>query len=594
MITKANIERKMIDNLPLLKWVQVYLKRVFCLFLLCISSVLATPSTSIDLWPHVRVLDDSRKLLSAETVITLKSQFTDTKNIPYSNLGMRTGAVWMHISLDNKIDFDKDWVLTFGYPLLGLAEIYVFKDDVIVKRIEVGYSSKTIKNRPQSHNLDVPLSFGRGKHEILIRVTSEGSLLVPMKLTESNRDFQDMSRNSLIQGTYLGVMLGLIIYALGNIGTARKYKYFSYAGAALSMALFTFTLQGMSNEYFWGSVPFLAQHTVAAAHVLILSYLGFSLCFVESALNVKESAPFLFKTVYYIRNAAFIIVLLILLDLIPIRAAHLLAIGLSVFSLIIVLGMLWVSINENSKKLWFIFGGWVFYTIASFMLSAMFLGLVRYSPNIFDYFQLASLIEMLSWFLVLIIISREKYKEASQFKTEKVKLKNLAETDTLTGLPNRRALMNYMEHLAFKPTTRSMCAVLMMDLDNFKLVNDEYGHKVGDIILKMATNRLIQNIRSKDFICRMGGDEFVILINDIQDSDTAREISEKLIAAFSEPFVHLENKLNVGLTIGYSIIPTDGLNPETLIDLADEALYIGKKNGKGIATKATSKMAHSL
>lgn len=151
-----------------------------------------------------------------------------------------------------------------------------------------------------------------------------------------------------------------------------------------------------------------------------------------------------------------------------------------------------------------------------------------------------------------------------------------------------------MEHLAFKPTTRSMCAVLMMDLDNFKLVNDEYGHKVGDIILKMATNRLIQNIRSKDFICRMGGDEFVILINDIQDSDTAREISEKLIAAFSEPFVHLENKLNVGLTIGYSIIPTDGLNPETLIDLADEALYIGKKNGKGIATKATSKMAHSL
>mgnify|MGYP003559086728 FL=1 len=258
----------MIDNLPLLKWVQVYLKRVFCLFLLCISSVLATPSTSIDLWPHVRVLDDSRKLLSAETVITLKSQFTDTKNIPYSNLGMRTGAVWMHISLDNKIDFDKDWVLTFGYPLLGLAEIYVFKDDVIVKRVEVGYSSKTIKNRPQSHNLDVPLSFGRGKHEILIRVTSEGSLLVPMKLTESNRDFQDRSRNSLIQGAYLGVMLGLIIYALGHIGTARKYKYFSYAGAALSMALFTFTLQGMSNEYFWNSVPFLAQH---AAHVLILS-----------------------------------------------------------------------------------------------------------------------------------------------------------------------------------------------------------------------------------------------------------------------------------------------------------------------------------
>ena len=136
MITKANIERKMIDNLPLLKWVQVYLKRVFCLFLLCISSALASPSTSIDLWPHVRVLDDSRKLLSAETVITLKSQFTDTKNIPYSNLGMRTGAVWMHISLDNKIDFDKDWVLTFGFPLLGLAEIYVFKDDVIVKRIE--------------------------------------------------------------------------------------------------------------------------------------------------------------------------------------------------------------------------------------------------------------------------------------------------------------------------------------------------------------------------------------------------------------------------------------------------------------------------
>ena len=222
------------------------------------------------------------------------------------------------------------------------------------------------------------------------------------------------------------------------------------------------------------------------------------------------------------------------------------------------------------------------------MLAGMFLGAISYSQNIFNYFQISSLFEIFSWLIVLSIDAREKHKQNLDIAQVRLELTTLAETDSLTNLPNRRALMKRLDKIVSRSSQHSMCGVLALDLDKFKILNDQYGHTFGDQALKEVSNRLIQNLRSRDFICRLGGDEFIILISGVQDSDFVREISEKLLKAFDADFVIQNQKIKIGITIGYAIAPLDGINPDGLLDLADKALYLGKRNGGNLAVKAIS------
>lgn len=571
-----------------LKWVQVYLKWVFCLVVFCISTGLpavAKTVSGVDLWPSVQILEDDKGILTSDTVITLKSQFTNTKKIPYANLGIRQGAVWLLIPIDATFEHSKDWVLTFGYPLLALAEVYHYHDGKLILRVDVGDEAKVLDGPTQSHNLNVPLSLGGQGHDILIRVSSEGSLLVPLRLTEASQELQIRSQSNLIQGMYAGVALGLWFFALAQLCIKRKLVYVAFAGLTISITLFMFTIQGMSAEHLWGSIPFLKKH---AAHILILSYIGCSLWFISASLQLRNVAPKLAKIIFWIKCLSFFIVLLIIANLLPFRITHTLANILGVLSVVSVLGALWYRARHGVKIVWLIFAGWAIFTSGSIMLAGMFLGAISYSQNIFNYFQISSLFEIFSWLIVLSIDAREKHKQNLDIAQVRLELTTLAETDSLTNLPNRRALMKRLDKIVSRSSQHSMCGVLALDLDKFKILNDQYGHTFGDQALKEVSNRLIQNLRSRDFICRLGGDEFIVLISGVQDSDFVREISEKLLKAFDADFVIQNQKIKIGITIGYAIAPLDGINPDGLLDLADKALYLGKRNGGNLAVKAIS------
>ncbi|MDQ6700103.1 MAG: diguanylate cyclase [Acidobacteriota bacterium] len=156
-----------------------------------------------------------------------------------------------------------------------------------------------------------------------------------------------------------------------------------------------------------------------------------------------------------------------------------------------------------------------------------------------------------------------------------------AQHDNLTGLPNRYLFEDRLEQaLAISGRQSTMFALLFIDLDGFKDVNDQWGHAAGDELLKRVAERLQTNVRRSDTVARIGGDEFTVILNDIGSRDAAAEVGEKLLRAFHDPFV-LDN--HVGLvtpSIGISVFPDDGCDSATLKRNADAAMYHVKEEGR--------------
>ena len=156
----------------------------------------------------------------------------------------------------------------------------------------------------------------------------------------------------------------------------------------------------------------------------------------------------------------------------------------------------------------------------------------------------------------------------------------LAHHDPLTGLPNRLAFKSHMAHsMALADRQRGALAVLFLDLDGFKLVNDTYGHDMGDLLLQQVSERLLECVRASDIVGRMGGDEFVLLVTDDPDEAAVAHIAEKVIERISEPYAISGHLLSISTSIGVARYPQDATTIDQLLVLADSAMYIAKRGG---------------
>jgi len=163
-------------------------------------------------------------------------------------------------------------------------------------------------------------------------------------------------------------------------------------------------------------------------------------------------------------------------------------------------------------------------------------------------------------------------------------LKHAALHDALTGLPNRILFHDRLEQ-AIKLATRNKTqfAVAMMDLNEFKEINDQRGHLTGDYVLKTVADRIQKTLRDSDTVARLGGDEFAFVLPTVarESPDT---VLKKIMSAFREPITMGSNgeKINVGASIGIALYPDHGTDADTLIGRADSAMYTAKRDGSGI------------
>ncbi|MEK3723213.1 sensor domain-containing protein [Paenibacillus sp. FSL H8-0034] len=169
------------------------------------------------------------------------------------------------------------------------------------------------------------------------------------------------------------------------------------------------------------------------------------------------------------------------------------------------------------------------------------------------------------------------FTDITERKQSEEHLKYLAHFDKLTGLPNR-TLLSELVHAAITKTvqTNQKLAIFFIDLDRFKMVNDSLGHNIGDKLLQQVADRLSSVVRMNDIVSRLGGDEFIIVLQDLQEQEEARQIAMHLISSINKPFWVDDNELYINASIGICMYPTHGGDFDTLLKHADLAMYQAK------------------
>jgi len=181
--------------------------------------------------------------------------------------------------------------------------------------------------------------------------------------------------------------------------------------------------------------------------------------------------------------------------------------------------------------------------------------------------------------LLVAMVNAQAMTVTAEQATEKMSY--MAEHDFLTGLPNRALLTDRLsQSIAFALRHGKKVALMYLDLDHFKHINDSLGHEVGDQLLQSVAKRLQACVRLYDTVSRQGGDEFVVLLPEVDERQDATLIAQKLIEAMAQPHVVRGHSLHVSISIGISLYPDDGKDVETLVRNADTAMYQAKKNGR--------------
>ncbi|HEV8408396.1 MAG TPA: EAL domain-containing protein, partial [Sphingomicrobium sp.] len=181
--------------------------------------------------------------------------------------------------------------------------------------------------------------------------------------------------------------------------------------------------------------------------------------------------------------------------------------------------------------------------------------------------------------------------DITEIRQTQERLTHLANVDVLSGLPNRGRVRQLLGEALRAATTGNVpCAIMFLDLDGFKPVNDTFGHPKGDAVLRAVAKRLVDEVGGEGHVGRMGGDEFAIVVSDAQSRRKVESLAERIIAAIKEPYVVDQIEIRIGVSIGCAFGPIDGATVDDLILKADLALYQAKDAGRGCARYFSSEL----
>ena len=184
-------------------------------------------------------------------------------------------------------------------------------------------------------------------------------------------------------------------------------------------------------------------------------------------------------------------------------------------------------------------------------------------------------------FFWIALLRRRVEKQTQLIRRNEERLRHMAEHDALTNLPNR-TLLNDRLSIALERVSRfrSVLAVMMIDLDRFKEVNDSLGHMAGDQLLCWVAERLLSLVRKTDTVARIGGDEFIVLLQDLHAREDVEPIAAKIVAALSAPFEPGTRQVSISVSVGVCTYPEEGVHPDDLLQNADVAMYQAKRRGR--------------
>jgi diguanylate cyclase (GGDEF)-like protein len=541
----------------------------------------------IDAWPAIRWLADAPPDATLDTVLDRRRDLTPPPG-EAGSLGLRREAVWLHLPVAVAAGSEGRFVLDLGYAVLNRVDVWLLVPGQPVRHWRLGNEVPRAERPLDARTPAVSLYLPPGATaELVMRVQSAGALIVPVTLSTPAAFHRAALDEQMLQGLLTGLGLFLVLYSLSQWWSVRERMFLRYALLTFSSVMFSVAQFGLGAMYLWGDALWFERHVPGLS--ALLASTG-SCLFVQAVLADDRPRGWLSRLLYACAAALVATALAFAIGAIDVHAVSAVVGTLGLAPALLGLPGALRRLRQGDAVGGYFLVAWLGYFFSTWVMVQVIQGRLPATWWTLHAFQFGATLDML---LFLRMISL-RLKAVHAAAGERDALHSLAHTDALTGLPNRRGLAAQLDQRLLAARPQRLLALLLLDLDGFKAVNDAHGHTLGDELLVAVAQRLRGSVREHDIVARLGGDEFVIIADGLRSEAQVQTLGHHLLQAFDAPFVVSGQVCRVGLTAGYVLAPVDGRDAHALLQAADAAMFEGKRSGKGRVLRAAPRAGSPL
>ncbi len=571
----------------------------------------ADSATRIDLRPHLAMLRDAGAGADFAMIEARDADFAPVAASAGLNFGYTRDAVWLRLQLASAIDEASDWRIELDYASLDLAELHERLPDGQLRVHRSGDALPFAERATPHRNPVFALHLEPGQTRTLyLRATSEGSLTLNPWLWQADAFQAHSETGYAAQALYFGVLLALAAYNLMLFFALRDRAFLLYVAFVLSFGMGIASLYGLGAQFLW---PGWTDWNNRALPI------GIALCsilaplFTREFLDTRRRAPGWHRLLGATALLQVGVLAIAVLGSVQAGVQAMSAGGIVNCLLMLACGIACALRGLPGARLFVL--AWGVLLLGGVLLALRNFGLIPTNFVTLYSMQIGSALEMLLLSFALAarfdVLRREKAqaqsdalaaqaqvvstlqkqeRELEQRVAERTEalaaaneqLRELALRDPLTALANRAALYAHLDHALQRAQRHGRpLALLMIDLDGFKAVNDTLGHEAGDRVLVEVADRLARCARGSDLVARLGGDEFVLACEDVVDATAAEQLAGRLLAVLSAPIEVGAARAQVGASIGIAFGGDAGEEGGDLLRRADQAMYAAKAAGRG-------------
>lgn len=483
--------------------------------------------------------------------------------------------IWLRLRVRLADNQSGDWLLTLPTTAVESA-LFLGPFDVagraqaapVRSGLDQPFASRPLGNE----RLVFPINLVKpGIYTVFLRLDSSIRLSVEPELWRPGDYLAERKHKTLFDGICYGILITLLLYNLVLAGAFRSRAYLLYVLTCASALLTLSTYNGHAAHYLWPDNPWLIRHSYTFAPGF---WVLFSALFARTFLSLRETMRVADRIVLGVVVCA---IAVLATGLSGYRELAQTLTEIMAFSGALIMSaialLLWRKGSPGA--LWYLGAQSVLF-LAAVLVVFINWGIIVSPFLLANALQLGVSAEMIVFAMALSARINRMQSEKAALDMRATHLALAASTDPLTGVANRNGLAHAAERL-LKPSQKS--ALLLIDLDRFKAINDDYGHEAGDLALVETARRLEVHLRGSDVIARTGGDEFVILLADRPDPRRLDTLLGRLSEALRQPIVYRDCRLTVSASIGAACFPEDGETIEDLQREADRAMYRAKQAG---------------
>lgn len=514
------------------------------------------------------LLEEPNPALKVNDVFTKFQQGLFSKNETNKvSFGFTDNTIWAVLPIKNLTNKVSPLVLKIDNAWLDNLDVFFYEQGLLANNVKLGDSVMFTSRERKTRMPSLLYSFKPGMTHVVLRFKSEDPMTIPVYLGNEKSVSNFDQKNDYFYGALYGGLIILLIYNLALYLYTRELRYCLYSLYLFSFTAFNFTYTGHGFWLLWPDSTFLQQWLMP---LLMFFYLYSGVLFTIEYLQVEKHLPKLYENRYLIYGSLIVIACLIVV------------IGSQSFAVMAQLVIL------TTMLVWMLVIGYYSHksgnNLAKFFVPAILMGALGATVSsmttwgIFPYTQWAFRGIEIGMLLEMSLLSMSfgfNFKEATDAR---LNAEHYARIDPLTNLYNRRALKEIVYPVWYLGERQKTCmAIVLIDIDWFKRINDEFGHLVGDDVLRNVARALKVRLRQSDIILRWGGEEFLIFLPNTE-LEQARALAETIRSYFDVEMVNSFAKVTVSAGVANGI--AGDITFDELLKLADDSLYQAKSNGR--------------